>query len=74
MDLIKHLLRIHTILTRLGFDLRALCAIRHLPQYYFESRKFVRMGGQIDSRFMVLKDYQSQAGTAKGHFFIRISS
>lgn len=43
--------------------------LRHLPTYLRQRREFVRMGGEITRRYMILADYTADAGVASGHYF-----
>lgn len=43
--------------------------LRHLPAYIRQRREFVRLGGQITRRYMILRDYDDAAGVTGGHYF-----
>lgn len=49
--------------------IRAVVNLRHLPTYLRQGREFVRMGGKITRRRVILVDYSDTAGIAKGHYF-----
>lgn len=49
--------------------LRAFANLRHFPNYLRQRRKFLRLGGTINRRYMILSDYTDAAGVAKGHYF-----
>ena len=53
----------------LGYDPRKTLALRHFPKYRTQYKEFERLGGKVTNRFMVLNDFDDQAGTAKGHYF-----
>ena len=52
-----------------GLNPRVLLALRFLPRYLSEARRFRSAGGVIDEYFPVLGDYADSAGMAKGHYF-----
>ena len=53
----------------LGINPRAILALRFLPRYFTESKRFSVAGGIIEERFPILTDYKDCAGVAKGHYF-----
>ena len=61
--------KIGRALLNVGIDPRAVLALRHIPKYLRDRRKWVRGGGTITASNMILVDYESSAGTAKGHYF-----
>jgi SAM-dependent methyltransferase len=52
-----------------GFDFRRLTALRHMPRYMVDVRKFRSLGGTVTHRYPVLSDFSDQAGTTRGHYF-----
>lgn len=49
--------------------LRNAYHLRFLPLYLKQRRQWVRQGGKIDSEFMILSEYESEAGSTRGHYF-----
>ena len=65
----KSLLKILNYLNLFGFH---PVAITHLPKFsrfIREKRAFITAGGEISSIFPVFSDYESNAGSHKGHYF-----
>ena len=52
-----------------GFDPDVLLNHRHFPQYFSDSKKFKKAGGQIANYVPILSDKSEQAGSARGHYF-----
>jgi hypothetical protein len=52
-----------------GFDPRKLLSLRYVPKYISQYLKFTRLGGSVTHRYPILSDYNSQAGSARGHYF-----
>lgn len=57
------------VLMGVGIDLRRMLSLRNLPRYLAQYREFTRLGGKIAHRYAVLTDYETQAGSGKGHYF-----
>jgi hypothetical protein len=57
------------LLLSVGYDPRKTLALRHYPKYRKHYKEFQHRGGKITNRFMILSDFDEQAGTAKGHYF-----
>ena len=65
----KSLLKILNYLNLFGFH---PVAITHLPKFsrfIREKRAFITAGGEISTIFPVFSDYESSAGSHKGHYF-----
>lgn len=56
-------------LVDIGFDLRRVINLRNFPEYLKNRYQFIKKGGIVDSNFMVLSDYDAQAGHGSGHYF-----
>jgi hypothetical protein len=52
-----------------GVDLRRLLALRNVPKYIAQRRRFKSLGGNIDKSYPVLIDFDEQAGEGRGHYF-----
>lgn len=52
-----------------GIDLKKLRDYRLMPRYFADRKEWVRQGGKIHKRRMILEDYHDSAGVAKGHYF-----
>lgn len=57
-----------TILS-MGFDPRKLAALRYYPRFLKQRKAYIAQGGKITNKYMILSDYVSAAGNAKGHYF-----
>jgi hypothetical protein len=57
------------LLISTGFDPRKFIAIRNLPRYFSEIKKYKNMGGNVEHYYPILSDYADQAGSASGHYF-----
>jgi hypothetical protein len=66
---LKYIVKLAKQILSLGIDLRLLYQIRFFPQYLLDRYRWKKAGGKVDSTFMILSDYKSSAGTAKGHYF-----
>lgn len=53
----------------LGFDPRRFLSLRFYPRYRRDKREWVKQGGTINSRRMILSDYAEPAGNIRGHYF-----
>jgi len=53
----------------LGIEPSRTLALRHLPKYIADCRRFQRAGGRIAHYFPILEDYTEPAGSARGHYF-----
>ena len=60
---------IYLIFKQFGFDLIILVALKNYPKYLKNKKLWLKKNGKIDKNFMILKDYDDLAGTAKGHYF-----
>ncbi len=58
-----------TLLQDVGVNPRRMVALRRFPRYLAQSARFKSLGGAIDSRYIVLTDYDAQAGSASGGYF-----
>jgi hypothetical protein len=56
-------------LGNVGIDPFRIVSLRYLPKYIGQSRRFRKLGGQITERYLILTDYEDQAGAARGHYF-----
>lgn len=68
--MIKKLLK--ALLTRLGalgFSPYPFFQLVNIPKYVSQYRQYRKLGGRITSTYMILSDYKSKAGVAKGHYF-----
>ena len=52
-----------------GIDILKLMALKHYPRYLKDKREWLKQGGKIDKRFIMLSDFEDYAGVAKGHYF-----
>ncbi|MCK8780204.1 DUF268 domain-containing protein [Rhizobium sp. NTR19] len=52
-----------------GWDLAVIKNYHHLPAFRRQRAEWLRQGGKITRKFMILGDYEDSAGTAKGHYF-----
>jgi hypothetical protein len=57
------------LVSLIGINPRALLALRFLPRYLAEKKRFQARGGVIGEQFLILTDYEDSAGVAKGHYF-----
>ena len=60
---------IYLILKQFGFDLNIFITLKNYPKYRKDKKLWLKKNGKIDKSFMILKDYEDLAGTAKGHYF-----
>ena len=51
------------------FRRKQLRPYRHIPKYLSQYRQFKKLGGEITHNHPVLREYDTQAGAAKGHYF-----
>jgi predicted SAM-dependent methyltransferase len=58
----------HFFLT-IGFDARHVYRVRHLTKFRTQYNQFKKLGGVITRSYPVLSDYDTQAGSASGHYF-----
>ena len=56
-------------LLEFGIDVRRIINLRHLFQFLKDYWGFIRLGGKIDHNYVILRDYNDEAGTAKGHYY-----
>lgn len=56
-------------LKRIGFDVNLISSWINYPRFIMEYQKFKRMGGEITRAYPILTDFNSQAGSASGHYF-----
>ena len=56
-------------LHRFGVDLRVLLSLKYYPLFRRQKNEWLKKGGKITHRHMVLSDYRDNAGEAKGHYF-----
>jgi len=56
-------------LLNLGFDVRKVLHFKFYAKYRNDRAEWLKQGGKITRRFMVLSDYADNAGTSKGHYF-----
>jgi len=52
-----------------GFDPRSLINLRFLPKYLKDEKSWIKQGGKIDKRSIILNDFESEAGTTQGEYF-----
>ena len=57
------------LISLIGLNPRAVIALRFMPRYIRDKRRFRSAGGIIGEQFPVLVDYADSAGVAKGHYF-----
>ena len=53
----------------IGFDARRFSSIRNYPRYRRDLFKFKKSGGVVTHKDGILVDYNSEAGSASGHYF-----
>jgi SAM-dependent methyltransferase len=58
-----------TTLVTFGFDPRRIPSLRHYPKYRKQYAEFKKAGGKVTHSYMILSDYEEQAGSASGHYF-----
>jgi hypothetical protein len=63
------LFKIFNLLRFLGINPRQILALRLFPLFIKDYFSFIKQGGYIDNLYPILTDLNSQAGTAKGHYF-----
>ena len=56
-------------LFNLGFDVRKIYALRFYLQFRRQRKQWLKQGGKITHKYMILSDYVESAGTSKGHYF-----
>jgi hypothetical protein len=56
-------------LKNIGIDLNTLFSLVYYPRYLKDKRLWLSKNGKIDKHCMILSDYKSLAGNAKGHYF-----
>lgn len=61
--------RLFRNLNLLGINLQSIFSLRNYFRFIHEKREWLRQGGVISENYMFLKDYESSAGVAKGHYF-----
>ena len=67
---LKKLLRpLYYFLLRLGFEPQRIFHLRHYLKYRRHCNEFKKKGGVITHRYPILRDYDDQAGSARGHYF-----
>jgi hypothetical protein len=52
-----------------GFDARAIINFKYYPKFQKNRKQWLKQGGTINKNFMVLSDYNDNAGVTKGHYF-----
>ena len=57
------------VLFTIVFRRKQLRPYRYIFKYISQYRLFQKLGGSITYNYPILEDYDSQAGTAKGHYF-----
>ena len=53
----------------LGLNPAVFLALRYIPRYFSDRKRFLAAGGQITGAMPVLTDYHDAAGSARGHYF-----
>lgn len=53
----------------IGFNPKKLISLKYLKKFYYDKQAFIKMGGGITHSYMILEDFNDQAGTAKGQYF-----
>ena len=67
---LKNLLKyIYKLFLIFGFDIRILLNLRYYPLFIKNKKKWLRCGGPITHKYMILNDYNKSAGTNEGHYF-----
>lgn len=51
------------------FDLNKLLALRQYPRYRKTRNEWIRQGGKISKKFIILNDFDDKAGENRGHYF-----
>ncbi len=57
------------ILGLIGINIRDILALKNYFRFRRDRKEWLRQGGQITKNFIQLKDYFSNAGQNKGHYF-----
>lgn len=63
------LMKMAQFLLGIGFDPRKTLSLRHYFKYRRHYSDFKKLGGVITHKYVVLSDYEEQAGAARGHYF-----
>ncbi len=61
--------RIANFTEKFGLDIYVFLSFRRLPRYLKELYQFTTKGGKVNSLYMFLGDYKTQAGVISGHYF-----
>lgn len=51
------------------FDLNKLLSIKQYPRYRKTRNEWIRQGGKISKKFIILSDFDDKAGENRGHYF-----
>lgn len=52
-----------------GIKQNILKSLKYLPKYYKGKKAWLKQGGRIDKEFLILNDFNAQAGNGKGQYF-----
>lgn len=54
---------------QLGLDLKKIISLKNYPRFRKNKKEWINKGGVITKNYMILTDYEGNAGTSKGHYF-----
>lgn len=67
--IIKCLKFFYRIFISVGLDIRNLINLKYILKYLKSEKEWIKQGGKINKRFIVLRDFEANAGSSKGEYF-----
>lgn len=69
MEIKEYFRRKGRIIIHLGFNPRQLLSLKHYLKYKKHRSQWLKQGGKILRNYMILSDFDEEAGQTKGHYF-----